>query len=108
MLLHRDRSEAPIPDLVLTGRPRTLELRLRIRSFRDHPLTGIGLDAYGLAFGRAPSPRERALSRDFLRAQAVRRSGAGPHVDAPPYARMGALVDLAHALFLSSELAFID
>jgi exopolyphosphatase / guanosine-5'-triphosphate,3'-diphosphate pyrophosphatase len=44
VLLHRDRSEAPIPDLVLTGRPRTLELRLRIRSFRDHPLTAADLN----------------------------------------------------------------
>jgi exopolyphosphatase/guanosine-5'-triphosphate,3'-diphosphate pyrophosphatase len=44
VLLHRDRSEAPIPDLVLTGKPRTLELQLRIRSFRDHPLTAADLN----------------------------------------------------------------
>jgi exopolyphosphatase / guanosine-5'-triphosphate,3'-diphosphate pyrophosphatase len=44
VLLHRDRSEAPIPDCVLTGKPRTLELRLRIRSFREHPLTAADLN----------------------------------------------------------------
>jgi exopolyphosphatase/guanosine-5'-triphosphate,3'-diphosphate pyrophosphatase len=44
VLLHRDRSEAPIPDLVLTGKPRTLELQLRIRSFREHPLTAADLN----------------------------------------------------------------
>ena len=44
VLLHRDRSETPIPDFVLTGRPRTLELRLRIRSFREHPLTAADLN----------------------------------------------------------------
>jgi exopolyphosphatase/guanosine-5'-triphosphate,3'-diphosphate pyrophosphatase len=44
VLLHRDRSEAPIPEVVLTGKPRTLELRLRIRSFREHPLTAADLN----------------------------------------------------------------
>jgi exopolyphosphatase/guanosine-5'-triphosphate,3'-diphosphate pyrophosphatase len=44
ILLHRDRSAAPIPDFVLTGRPRTLELRLKIRSFREHPLTAADLN----------------------------------------------------------------
>ena len=44
VLLHRDRSETPIPDLVLTGRPRTLELRLRVRSLREHPLTAADLN----------------------------------------------------------------
>lgn len=44
VLLHRDRSEAPIPDVSLTGRPRTLELRFRIRSFREHPLTAADLN----------------------------------------------------------------
>ena len=44
VLLHRDRSAAPIPDCVLIGKPRTLELRLRIRSFREHPLTAADLN----------------------------------------------------------------
>ena len=44
VLLHRDRSEAPIPDFALSSRPRTLELRLKIRSFRDHPLTAADLN----------------------------------------------------------------
>jgi exopolyphosphatase/guanosine-5'-triphosphate,3'-diphosphate pyrophosphatase len=44
VLLHRDRSEAPIPDVTLTGKPRTLELRFRIRSFREHPLTAADLN----------------------------------------------------------------
>jgi exopolyphosphatase/guanosine-5'-triphosphate,3'-diphosphate pyrophosphatase len=44
VLLHRDRSEAPIPEVTLTGKPRTLELRFRIRSFRDHPLTAADLN----------------------------------------------------------------
>jgi exopolyphosphatase/guanosine-5'-triphosphate,3'-diphosphate pyrophosphatase len=44
VLLHRDRSATPIPDSVLTGKPRTLELRLRIRSFREHPLTAADLN----------------------------------------------------------------
>jgi exopolyphosphatase/guanosine-5'-triphosphate,3'-diphosphate pyrophosphatase len=44
VLLHRDRSGTPIPDIVLIGRPRTLELRLRIRSFREHPLTAADLN----------------------------------------------------------------
>jgi exopolyphosphatase / guanosine-5'-triphosphate,3'-diphosphate pyrophosphatase len=44
ILLHRDRSATPIPDFVLTGKPRTLELRLKIRSFRDHPLTAADLN----------------------------------------------------------------
>lgn len=44
VLLHRDRSEAPIPEVTLTGRPRTLELRFRIRSFRDRPLTAADLN----------------------------------------------------------------
>jgi len=44
VLLHRDRSEAAIPDVTITGKPRTLELRFRIRSFRDHPLTAADLN----------------------------------------------------------------
>src|SRR6185369_559155 len=34
VLLHRSRSEESIPDVVLIGRPRTLELRFKVRSFR--------------------------------------------------------------------------
>jgi exopolyphosphatase/guanosine-5'-triphosphate,3'-diphosphate pyrophosphatase len=44
VLLHRSRSDAPIPDVTLTGRPRTLEMRFRVRSFRDHPLTAADLN----------------------------------------------------------------
>jgi exopolyphosphatase / guanosine-5'-triphosphate,3'-diphosphate pyrophosphatase len=44
VLLHRDRSETPIPEITLVGRPRTLELRFRVRSFRDHPLTAADLN----------------------------------------------------------------
>jgi len=44
VLLHRDRSETPIPEVTLVGRPRTLELRFRVRSFRDHPLTAADLN----------------------------------------------------------------
>jgi exopolyphosphatase/guanosine-5'-triphosphate,3'-diphosphate pyrophosphatase len=44
VLLHRSRSESPIPEVTLVGRPRTLELRFRVRSFRDHPLTAADLN----------------------------------------------------------------
>jgi exopolyphosphatase/guanosine-5'-triphosphate,3'-diphosphate pyrophosphatase len=44
VLLHRDRSESSVAEVTLTGRPRTLELRFRIRSFRDHPLTAADLN----------------------------------------------------------------
>jgi exopolyphosphatase/guanosine-5'-triphosphate,3'-diphosphate pyrophosphatase len=44
VLLHRDRSNSSHPEVTLTGRPRTLELRFRIRSFRDHPLTAADLN----------------------------------------------------------------
>jgi exopolyphosphatase/guanosine-5'-triphosphate,3'-diphosphate pyrophosphatase len=44
VLLHRDRSETPIPDVMLVGRPRTLELRFRVRTLRDHPLTAADLN----------------------------------------------------------------
>lgn len=44
VLLHRDRSTSSVADAALTGKPRTLELRFRIRSFRDHPLTAADLN----------------------------------------------------------------
>jgi exopolyphosphatase / guanosine-5'-triphosphate,3'-diphosphate pyrophosphatase len=44
VLLHRSRSDTPPPLVTLTGRPKTLELRFRIRSFRDHPLTAADLN----------------------------------------------------------------
>jgi exopolyphosphatase/guanosine-5'-triphosphate,3'-diphosphate pyrophosphatase len=44
VLLHRDRSESPVPEVTLTGKPRTLELHFGIRSFRDHPLTAADLN----------------------------------------------------------------
>jgi len=43
VLLHRDRSGTPLPQLTLTPRGRTLELRFRLRSLRDHPLTAADL-----------------------------------------------------------------
>jgi exopolyphosphatase/guanosine-5'-triphosphate,3'-diphosphate pyrophosphatase len=44
VLLHRDRSESPVPQVTLNGKPRTLELQFGIRSFRDHPLTAADLN----------------------------------------------------------------
>lgn len=44
VLLHRDRSAELIPDVTLVAKPRTLELRFRIRSFRDRPLTAADLN----------------------------------------------------------------
>jgi exopolyphosphatase/guanosine-5'-triphosphate,3'-diphosphate pyrophosphatase len=44
VLLHRNRSDESLPGLVLVGRPRTLELKLKVRSFRDHPLTAADLN----------------------------------------------------------------
>jgi len=44
VLLHRNRSSEPLPAVTLTGRPRTLELRFKVRSFRDHPLTAADLN----------------------------------------------------------------
>lgn len=44
VLLHRDRTDAPIPPLTLTGRPRTLEVRLRARALRQRPLTAADLE----------------------------------------------------------------
>ena len=43
VLLHRDRSGAPLPAIELTPRPRTLELHFKLRSLRDHPLTSADL-----------------------------------------------------------------
>ncbi len=37
-------ASTPIPEVTLVGRPRTLELRFRVRSFRDHPLTAADLN----------------------------------------------------------------
>ena len=44
VLLHRSRSETPLPQIQLTARPRTLEIRFRLRSFRDQPLTAADLN----------------------------------------------------------------
>jgi hypothetical protein len=44
VLLHRNRSSEPLPAVTLTGRPKTLELRFKVRSFRDHPLTAADLN----------------------------------------------------------------
>ena len=43
VLLHRDRSEAPLPQVSLVPRGRTLELRFGLRTLRDHPLTAADL-----------------------------------------------------------------
>ena len=44
VLLHRSRIEAPLPAIELVARPRTLEMRFRLRSFRDQPLTAADLN----------------------------------------------------------------
>lgn len=44
VLLHRDRSDTPIPDLKLVAKPKTLELHLRPRAFRSRPLTAADLE----------------------------------------------------------------
>jgi exopolyphosphatase/guanosine-5'-triphosphate,3'-diphosphate pyrophosphatase len=44
VLLHRNRSAEPLPAVTLTGRPKTLELRFMVRTFRDHPLTAADLN----------------------------------------------------------------
>jgi exopolyphosphatase/guanosine-5'-triphosphate,3'-diphosphate pyrophosphatase len=44
VLLHRNRSAVPPPVVTIIGRPRTLELRFKVRSFRDHPLTAADLN----------------------------------------------------------------
>jgi exopolyphosphatase / guanosine-5'-triphosphate,3'-diphosphate pyrophosphatase len=44
VLLHRNRSAEPLPAVTLTGRPKTLELRFKVRTFRDHPLTAADLN----------------------------------------------------------------
>jgi exopolyphosphatase/guanosine-5'-triphosphate,3'-diphosphate pyrophosphatase len=43
VLLHRGRSAAPLPDIELTARPRTLEVKFPGRWLRDHPLTAADL-----------------------------------------------------------------
>src|SRR6478735_5086955 len=60
VLLHRSRSEAPIPEVTMVGRPRTLELRFRIR-FRDHPLTAADLNDE-VEYLRAQGLRLRVLT----------------------------------------------
>jgi exopolyphosphatase/guanosine-5'-triphosphate,3'-diphosphate pyrophosphatase len=39
VLLHRGRSDTPLPGIDLVGRPRGLELHFRLRSLKDRPLT---------------------------------------------------------------------
>ena len=39
MLLHRGRGNAPLPDLLLAPRGRSLEVRFPVRWLKDHPLT---------------------------------------------------------------------
>jgi exopolyphosphatase / guanosine-5'-triphosphate,3'-diphosphate pyrophosphatase len=44
VLLHRNRSESPLPEVKLVARPRTLELHFKLRSFREQPLTAADLN----------------------------------------------------------------
>lgn len=44
VLLHRSRSETPLPPIQLTARPRSLDLEFRLHSFRDQPLTAADLN----------------------------------------------------------------
>jgi exopolyphosphatase/guanosine-5'-triphosphate,3'-diphosphate pyrophosphatase len=39
VLLHRSRGRAPLPEITLEARVRTLELRFPVRWLREHPLT---------------------------------------------------------------------
>jgi exopolyphosphatase/guanosine-5'-triphosphate,3'-diphosphate pyrophosphatase len=43
VLLHRGRSDAPLPPLDLSGTPRSPELRLKLRSLNERPLTAADL-----------------------------------------------------------------
>jgi exopolyphosphatase / guanosine-5'-triphosphate,3'-diphosphate pyrophosphatase len=43
VLLHRGRSPAALPPIMLTARPRSLEIRFPARWLRDHPLTAADL-----------------------------------------------------------------
>ena len=61
VLLHRSRSEQAIPEVTLIGRPRTLELRFKVRSFRDHPLTAADLNDE-VEYLRAKGLRLRVLT----------------------------------------------
>jgi exopolyphosphatase/guanosine-5'-triphosphate,3'-diphosphate pyrophosphatase len=61
VLLHRSRSDAAIPEVTLIGRPRTLELRFKVRSFRDHPLTAADLNDE-VEYLRAKGLRLRVLT----------------------------------------------
>jgi exopolyphosphatase/guanosine-5'-triphosphate,3'-diphosphate pyrophosphatase len=61
VLLHRSRSEQAIPEVTLVGRPRTLELRFKVRSFRDHPLTAADLNDE-VEYLRAKGLRLRVLT----------------------------------------------
>ena len=61
VLLHRSRSETDLPAMTLTARGRSLELRFRLRSFRDQPLTGADLNDE-IDFLRARGLRLRVLT----------------------------------------------
>src|SRR5690606_4709669 len=64
VLLHRDRSAEPAPDVTLVGKPRTLELRFRSRAFRARPLTAADLDDE-TAYLRAQGFRLRILTAGY-------------------------------------------
>jgi exopolyphosphatase/guanosine-5'-triphosphate,3'-diphosphate pyrophosphatase len=44
VLLHRSRSTTPLPEIDLIAKLRSLEMRFRLRSFRDQPLTAADLN----------------------------------------------------------------
>lgn len=61
VLLHRDRSATPAPDVRLVAKPRTLELRFRARALREHPLTAADLEDE-VEYLRAAGLRLRVLT----------------------------------------------
>jgi exopolyphosphatase / guanosine-5'-triphosphate,3'-diphosphate pyrophosphatase len=63
VLLHRGRSEAPLPALDLRGSPRSPELRLKLRSLDERPLTAADLQQE-IELLRATGVRLRVFTRD--------------------------------------------
>jgi cytochrome c553 len=88
-------------------------VRARAADFATRLLSEAGADpgrqvqrAFRVAFGRTPRPEEHRLAQDFLEAQQLRR--AGPGGTPSPAIRHGALIDLAHALFITHEQIHVD
>ena len=61
VLLHRDRSELPLPGIVLQPRGRVLEMQFKLRSLRDHPLTSADLQQE-VGYLQAPDLRLRIFT----------------------------------------------